>query len=192
MPKKGGKGLTPAERQAQGEALDTKSRDFGKMLNDKGITEPSRQLISEHFTKEELNVVWKRIQALINKKDVTVREAWGALKDMGKQRTTGEKQKTLANYMLDPSGDSLAEHLITVFEEIERVKTQKRKMNKMYRGELNTIHGKAEAARLIANGTFKETEDFNGNTCYIKVTDETEMARKRTTRVSGQRHLHFS
>ena len=45
---------------------------------------------------------------------------------------------------------------------------------------------------LIANGTFKETEDFNGNTCYIKVTDETEMARKRTTRVSGQRHLHFS
>ena len=150
-----------------------------------------KDMISKEFSTAELNVIWKRITAILKKEQVTIKEAWDTLKTLGKKRAAEEKLTTLCNYMKDPSGDAMAEHLLTVYEEIERTRTQERSQLKKYKGELNRIHGVAEANRLITNGTFVETTGYKGNVCYVKVEDKQVDSRQRTIRVQGQRHMYF-
>ena len=57
-----------------------------------------------------------------------------------------------------------------------------------YRGQLEQIHGKADAASFIQMGKFKEVVDSQGTVKYEKVSDKEIIEKSRAQTIGITRH----
>ena len=94
MPNKGEKGLTPAQHKEKGEQLTKKLETFAEKPNANNAEHVTpakmKDMISKEFSRAELNVIWKRITSILNNEQVTLKEAWGTMKTLGKKRAAEE------------------------------------------------------------------------------------------------------
>ena len=178
------------DRKKSQAALDTAISKFLKEVEDKKITEPNKELLKKYFNANELQALWKRLEKARGSQPATIQEAWAGLKDLGAGRAEKERYVALMTFMQKGDDDDTkwADHLIEIKEEITKSKVAQRKIQKFYKGELEVIHGKSEAARFIANGKFKKTTDEDGDEVYIKNTDSIILEKGRKTTAGGSRH----
>ena len=54
MPRQGGKGLTPEEKQAQSKKMDEDITAFFKKMDAEGVTEPCKDQLTKHFDQKTL------------------------------------------------------------------------------------------------------------------------------------------
>ncbi len=64
-----------------------------------------------------------------------------------------------------------AEFLIEVKDEVAKVHRLQQEARPLYKGELEMLHGKREAAEFIAKGEWREAPDAQGDMRYVKVSD---------------------
>ena len=72
-------------------------------------------------------------------------------------------------------------------DEISRSKTQSLSKKKFYRGELEMLHGKQEAAIFIRTGKFKRAVDEAGDEVFVKVTESEVVEKQRKQTISASR-----
>ena len=103
------------------------------------------------------------------------------------------KFKSLCLHLVDPNGPHVFDAICNVYDTFTKSRTQKITSKKYYRGELESAHGKKEAAKLIRDGIFKEWgKDAKNNILYIKKTEEEVIERSRKQEQQLKRHSYLS
>ena len=97
-------------------------------------------------------------------------EAWDSLKELAPAEAKKERWVCLFNFLQDE--DTFEDHLLKVQRTITQRKIMRRAKRKLYKGELEQQHGKAEAAALIKKNKYIEGTDAQGDTYYVKNFDE--------------------
>ena len=72
-------------------------------------------------------------------------------------------------------------------EEITQSRSLSKTVKPLYRGELEQIHGKAEAARFIRQGKWKAAKDDQGDEVFYKVSAEKTQTRTHKKTLRGDR-----
>ena len=189
MPPKGGTGMSQADKTAASLKLQKKIDDFVEMISAKNITEPDKALLQEAFSATELQALWQRFKTARGREPATVEEAWATLGELGSKKAAEARTKTLLKYLANQDDKIWAEYLFECRDEVTREKMRRRENKPLYKGELEQIHGKAEAAKHIKEKKWAETEDAAGEVMYVKVQDTLTMSKGRKQTFRGTRHL---
>ena len=167
--------------------LDAKIKSF--VAATEGITAPDKSLLMQHFNDKDLKALWKRLEKARGHQPDSVQQAWDDLKKLG-SGAPAARNKTLALFLIgkgDESPPMWVDHLITASEEISRIEQQQVPTKPLYRGELEAIHGKAEAARHIRMGKWKQTFEKDGEPVYLKVSAEKMNIDRHSRSITGTR-----
>ena len=188
MIRKGAKGQSRQEQLDAKERLDKKIREFAEKI--KKVKDPNKDMLTDFFSKGELEALWHRLQKARGRKDLQVREAWDALKEMGANKADEARKNTLVMFItgvLDEDDDSWAEHLLTIKDTITKSRTLKVKQKYYYPGELRVKHGKKEAERMMKHKLTK-TVDEDGDECYIRKEKQDISEKTRAQSIQASRH----
>ena len=97
-------------------------------------------------------------------------EAWDSLKELAPAEAKNERWVCLFNFLQDE--DTFDEHLLKVQRTITDRKIMRRAKRKLYKGELEQQHGKAESSAFIKKNRYIEGKDAQGDIYYVKNFDE--------------------
>ena len=189
MPPKGTKGMSQDDTNAASAKLQKKIDDFLEMLSAKNLTEPDKELLQESFSTTELQALWQRFKTARGKVPGTIEEAWATLGELGTKKAAEARVKTLLKFLSNQDDKIWADYLFECRDEVTREKLRRRENKPLYKGELEQIHGKLEAAKHIQNKKWAETTDASGETMYVKVQDTLTLSKGRKQTVKGTRHL---
>ena len=132
MVAKGQKGHTMTERDASTKALDEKMQALAKAIVERGIKEPSRELISEFLNKNELGAAWKRLEKARGRAPANVQEAWDDLSKIHQGRASEMRLSILAKFTLGIADlappHSWQDHLIVITEELNVINKRKKEI----------------------------------------------------------------
>ena len=97
-------------------------------------------------------------------------------------------------FLQDPEADPplWVDYVISCQEEISKMTERKASIKPLYRGELEQLHGKAEAARFIRAGKWREGRDKDGDRIYFKVQGEQTQAKRHAQSITGTRTAQLS
>ena len=146
-------GMTPQERDAAGQLLRAKIVKMMEAVTERGITVPDRAILDEFLTQREKEATWKMLERERGVRPTSVQECWEGLKKMGGQATKQARVTWLLQFL---AGKDWETHLVEAHEEFSNKKEREKVMRPLYKGELEQIHGKAEAKQLIDDGVFKQ------------------------------------
>ena len=183
--------MSMAEKAEKGKALDAKISIFlSRIAGLKDDSVPDRDLLQEIFDKNELQALWKRLETARGRKPSTVQEAWDDLKKLGGIQAKNAMGSTLAKFLVDPAKDEWVDFLVQTNEEIKQISRRSVNVKPLYKGELEQLHGKAEAARHIRPGKWKAGKDKDGELIYFKVSQEESRIRQHSESMNASRTDH--
>ena len=152
-------------------------------------------MLKKHLTPADLQALWKRLEKARGRQPSSVQEAWDSLKQLGGAKAAQSRCNTLCLYLRGKGEDInpplWVDHLLLMHEEIARISERKVTAKPLYRGELEQLHGKAEAARFIREGKWRSKKDRDGDTVYFKVSAEQTNIARHTKSASGSRRPFF-
>ena len=128
-----------------------------------------------------------RLKSARQKTSLTVVEAWEGLKQLkvGSQKV---KNDTLLAFLTLPEG-AWAERFLQVVESFKKEESREVQEREYTRGELHMKHGEEEAERFIAQKTYIERLDKDGDTVYVKHTKVRTIKGTRTSEAKVSRSL---
>ena len=186
----GARGLSKSQRDEASDKLNKKIEKFVEAMDENPDQVPTRDMLQSHFSAHDLQALWKRLEKERGRQPKTIEEAWQTLKELGSHKAGEERVKTLAMYIKGQrTGQTMlwADNLLSIRDELKRAHIQRKLSRPMYRGELEQIHGKAEIAKFIRQGKWREGKDKDGDIVYYKVSREEETMKSRSQTVRGDR-----
>ena len=156
-----------AIKEEAGRILDEKVDAFKKQVAKMGAQqEPKLELLRTFFTPTEMSALWGRLTTQRGKSDMSIKEAWGALCSLPTNSAL-KKRLVMLDFVIKPPG-AWQTTLLTQTDDLTRKDTNSRHNQQYTRGELEVIHGIAEASRLIEAGKFDRAEDSDGDEVFVK------------------------
>ena len=120
MPGQGQKGLTFADKEKATQMLNDKVTLFCEALEKKDDKNPDQSMLEEFFTVQDLNTLFKRVEAKLGKKLADVAEAWATLQTLKGEKKKTERSSTLFKFLADQEGDDWVEYMCQVSDEVTR------------------------------------------------------------------------
>ena len=187
--------MTFKERTAAAKILDDKIEEFLTALeNNPNAEDPDRELLLKTFTENQLSALWKRLEQARGKEPETIEQAWQSLRKLPRKQAEAQRAVTLLKFLKDKEnpddGDKKlwVDHIITCQEKITNKHTMQVINRPLYKGELEQIHGKAEAAAHIRQGKWVAKTDKDGDTVYVKRSAVEILEKESEQTVSGTRY----
>ena len=150
-------------------SLDEKITHFRKEIVGQKKAVDAQVALREYFTESEMSYLWGKLKRRINSSEVSVKvkQEWDKICKKGAREGKNElKNKALATQLAFPK-----EWQDLWVHEVQKVITRDSKGENVefyYLGELEQIHGVAEANAFIAKGKYIEEEDSDGDVVYRK------------------------
>ena len=126
-------------------------------------------LLRNYFSPAEMSNLWGRLKRYISSSDAkeTTTRHWVEVCDKQKREGKQElKNKALCMQLAFPR--EWEDTWVHEVKKVSKVSTKGTKTVKYYRGELEQLHGVAEANAFIQKGKYVESEDSDGDICYRK------------------------
>jgi len=153
--------------------LDQKVELFRQYFDDKKNVQNRSKYLKLFFKKDEMSKLWGKLQTAMKKCSAETQKEWDRIKELpAREGKTAAKQHVLALKLCCPED---WEHRLASSSTVAGKRTSHKKTKeKFYRGELDVKHGKDEAEWMIKKGKYKEEEDSDGDTVYVR-TNKTEV-----------------
>ena len=140
-----------------------------KVVEQKGKVD-AKVLLKQFFAPHEMSNLWNKLKRVVAAPNTSeaVKEEWAAIKDKT-VRTGKNDAKNSALMMQLAYPRDWQDRWVHECRRVTNTKSRGTETKKLYRGELEQIHGPREAADFIARGKYEECEDSDGDICYKKV-----------------------
>ena len=148
--------MTKEERAQASEKLAGKLAALREAVAARGVETPDRKLVSEFLTPSDLQGVWKMLERARGRKPTSVEEAWKSLTELGKAKGDDKKWHVLMSFVVGKDDDDWENNLMVYSEAVTLSNTRTKTGELLYRGEIDTMHGRKEAQQLIDAGIVKQ------------------------------------
>lgn len=156
--------------EAEGKTVDERIALFRKTVVEQKSKVDAKALLKKFFAPHEMSNLWNKFKRALAHPTTSaeVKKEWATI-----------TSKTVRDGKNDAKNSALMMQLAYPREwqdrwvhEIRRVtntKSHGTETRRLYRGELEQLHGAREAQEFIAKGKYEEMEDSDGDICYRKV-----------------------
>ena len=133
-----------------------------------GAMPDAKKLLRSWFTDGEMSNLWGKLKRFMaTKAQPQTKEEWASI-DAKKAREGKNEAKSSALVLSLAMPENWEQTWVSECTKITDVKEKSVRKTKFYRGELEQLHGVAEAADFIARKKYIEEEDSDGDTVYVK------------------------
>ena len=139
---------------------------FREMVVDQKVKDPA-SLLKKLFDHNEMCKLWGRLKTMVKHADPKVQKEWDTVCKLNyREGKVQVKNATLATALAYP--DSWQDHFVKDVLRVTGRQTKGEDIKWYYRGELEQLHGKAEAEDFIRKQKYIEDVDEQGDKIYRK------------------------